>query len=268
LGVLVLCPTPIGNLEDITLRALRCLREADVVFCEDTRRTQILLRHHGIARPLRSYHKWNESQREQEILTLLRAGMTVALCSDAGSPGLSDPGEQMVAAAVADGHRVEALPGPQAVIPALTASGLPTSHFYFEGFLPKRVDARRRRLQELACIAATLIFYESPRRLQATVGDMIEVFGHRRAALVRELSKAHEEIRRGTLDELGRSLAPGVKGECVLVVAGAEERIGSAEEFVADMLARGFDPRTIVKHGVSLGYARNEIYSLLFHKRA
>jgi 16S rRNA (cytidine1402-2'-O)-methyltransferase len=269
-GRLVLCPTPIGNLEDITLRALRILKEADVVLCEDTRRTNVLLRHYGIDRALVSYHRWNEREREALVLDHLRAGHVVALCSDAGSPGLSDPGQRIVEAAVRDGQVVEALPGAQALIPALTVSGLPTEPFHFEGFLPKTEGACRRRLRELALADATLVFYESPRRVRRLLVWLREELGERRAALARELTKVHEEVRRGTLSELAASLPEDLRGECVLVVEGrtAALPLEDAESFVATLRSEGLEPRRILAEGLALGYRRSELYDMLFRAPA
>jgi 16S rRNA (cytidine1402-2'-O)-methyltransferase len=225
-GRLLLCATPIGNLEDVTLRSLRVLAEADVVACEDTRRTRKLLTHHGVqVRSLVVYNEANERRRSTELVTKMKSGANVVLVTDAGMPGLSDPGYRLVRAAV-DAHLVvEVVPGPTAAISALAVSGLPPARFVFEGFLPRRAGDRKRRLEELREEERTLVFYESPHRVKAALEDMSSVFGERPAALARELTKMHEEVRRGLLPELldGVLEAPP-KGEIVLVVGGALKR--------------------------------------------
>jgi 16S rRNA (cytidine1402-2'-O)-methyltransferase len=260
----VLCPTPVGNLEDITLRALRLLREADVVLCEDTRHTAKLLRHHGIDRSLVSYHQWNERAREAEVLGLLAAGKLVALCSDAGSPGLSDPGQRLVQAAIRAGHAVTALPGPQALVPAVTMSGLPTDRILFLGFLPRAAAERARVVRLLRLVDATAVLFESPHRLARTLAELAGELGSRPAALVREISKVHEEVRRGTLPALAAEVGE-VRGECVLVIGGrGEEPPAEAADFVAALRREGFPPREILAYGVRLGFPRNELYRLMF----
>ena len=219
-GTLYLVATPIGNLEDLTLRALRVLRECDIVAAEDTRRTGQLLRHFGIARPLLSYFQFNEARRSEEILERLRRGEKVALVTDAGSPGISDPGERVVRAAIAAGLRVESVPGPCALVAALTASGLPTEEFHFIGFLPHKSGQRRNRLESLRSVPGTLALYESPYRVQKLLIELSEVFPDRRVVLARELTKKFEEFLRGTPAELltvarQRSL----KGEFVVLIA-------------------------------------------------
>jgi 16S rRNA (cytidine1402-2'-O)-methyltransferase len=225
-GRLVLCATPIGNLEDVTLRSLRVLAEADVVACEDTRRTRKLLTHHGVqVRSLIVYNETNERRRSTELVAKMRSGAQVVLVTDAGMPGLSDPGYRLVRAAVESDVLVEVVPGPTAAVSALAISGLPPARFVFEGFLPRRVGDRRRRLEELREEERTLVFYESPHRIEAALEDMCSVLGDRPAALARELTKMHEEVRRGSLPELldgVRASAP--KGEIVLVVGGALKR--------------------------------------------
>lgn len=220
--MLYLVPTPIGNLEDITLRALRVLREADVVACEDTRTTSVLLQHYDIDTPRLSYHDHNERQRAPQLIDRMRGGETVALVSDAGSPGISDPGFYLVRACLEAGLKVESLPGPTAFVPALVLSGLPTERFAFEGFLPPK-KGRQSRLASLAREERTLVFYESPHRLVKTLDQLAEHLGaDRQAAVARELSKAFEEVARGTLAELSATFAQRdrVRGEIVLVVGG------------------------------------------------
>ncbi|MGH7993781.1 MAG: 16S rRNA (cytidine(1402)-2'-O)-methyltransferase [Limisphaerales bacterium] len=201
-GTLYLVATPIGNLEDITLRALRVLRECDVVAAEDTRRTGQLLKHFDTVKPLLSYFRFNEARRSEEIIERLRRGDKIALVTDAGSPGISDPGERVVKAAIAAGCRVESVPGSCALVAALTASGLPTDGFYFVGFLPHKSGQRRSKLQSLKAIPGTLVFYESPFRIEKLLVEMIEVFPKREVVLARELTKKFEEFLRGKPAEL------------------------------------------------------------------
>ena len=222
-GTLYLVATPIGNLEDITLRALRVLRECDVVAAEDTRHTGQLLKHFGITKPLLSYFKFNEARRSTEFVERLRRGEKIALVTDAGSPGISDPGGRVVAAAVAAGCRVEPVPGACALIAGLTASGLPTDEFHFVGFLPHKSGQRANRLASLVAVPGTLVFYESPQRLAESLADLAAVLGDRPAAVCRELTKLHEEVRRGGLADLAATYgaADTPKGEVVVVVGGA-----------------------------------------------
>ncbi|MCI0535373.1 MAG: 16S rRNA (cytidine(1402)-2'-O)-methyltransferase [Verrucomicrobiales bacterium] len=222
-GTLYLVATPIGNLEDITFRALRTLKESDLVAAEDTRHTSQLLRHFGIAKPLVSYFKFNEARRSEEIIGRLQRGEKVALVTDAGSPGISDPGERVVRAALAAGCRVEAVPGPCALIAALTASGLPTDEFHFVGFLPHKSGQRRKRLQALRNVPGTLVLYESPYRIERLLEELNEIFPTQQVVLARELTKRFEEFLRGTPREL-RELTQGrsLKGEFVVLIGAVE----------------------------------------------
>ena len=221
-GTLYLVATPIGNLEDITLRALRTLKECDLVAAEDTRRTGQLLHHYGISKPLLSYFKFSEARRSEQILERLRGGEKIALVTDAGSPGISDPGERVVKAAIAAGFRVEAVPGPSAAIAALTASGLPTEEFHFIGFLPHKSGQRRRKLESLKSFEGTLVLYESPYRVEKLLSELNEVFAHRPIVLARELTKRFEEFLRGSPGELLEVLRRRtLKGEFVVLI-GAE----------------------------------------------
>jgi 16S rRNA (cytidine1402-2'-O)-methyltransferase len=223
-STLYLVATPIGNLEDITLRALRTLRECDVVAAEDTRRSGLLLKHFGISKPLLSYFQFNEAKRSEEILARLGRGEKIALVTDAGTPGISDPGERVVQAAIAAGFRVESVPGPCALIAALTASGLPSDEFHFIGFLPHKSGQRRSRLERLKTVDGTLILYESPYRIEKLLGELAEVMPERRVALARELSKKFEEYLRGSPVELLERLKKrSVRGECVVLVAPADD---------------------------------------------
>lgn len=221
MGQLYIVPTPIGNLEDITLRAIRVLKESDLLLAEDTRKTMILLKHYGIEKKMISHHRFNEHQTIRTIVEKVRNGLNIALVSDAGTPAISDPGYLLVRACLKEGLRVECLPGPTAFIPALVNSGIPADRFLFEGFLPHK-KGRQTRLKELAEEMATLVFYESPYRLVKTLQQFREYFGEERQACVsRELTKIHEENQRGTLKELADFyLARTVKGEIVIIVEG------------------------------------------------
>src|SRR5882672_3929406 len=201
-STLYLVATPIGNLEDITLRALRVLHECDVIAAEDTRRTGQLLKHFGISKPLLSYFQFNEAKRSEEIIERLRRGEKVALVTDAGSPGISDPGERVVRAARGAGLRVEPVPGPCALVAALTASGLSAAEFHFIGFLPHKSGQRRKELERMRGFAGTLVLYESPYRIEKLMGELKEVFPGRAVVLARELTKKFEEYLRGTPEEL------------------------------------------------------------------
>ncbi len=239
-GVLHVVATPIGNLEDLTLRALRILREADLVACEDTRRTGAMLRVHGISTPTTSYFEHNERWKGGQILAALRSGRSVALVSDAGTPGISDPGYRLVRDARAEGLSVVPVPGPSAAVAALSVSGLPTDRFLFVGFLPARSGPRRRALEELAAGRPTLVFYESPVRILKALEAMAAVLGDREAFLCREATKIHEEYLRGRLQEIRERLATrdNVRGEIVLVVAGAPEDGPVADEEPEVLYAR------------------------------
>jgi 16S rRNA (cytidine1402-2'-O)-methyltransferase len=218
-GTLYLVATPIGNLEDITLRALRTLKECDVVAAEDTRRTGALLKHFGISKPMLSYFQFNEAKRGVELLERLRRGEKIALVTDAGSPGISDPGERVVRAARAAGLRVESVPGPCALVSALTASGLPADEFHFVGFLGHKSGQRRRQLEELKRVAGTLILYESPYRVEKLLGELSEVFPGRQMVLARELTKKFEEYLRGTPAELRELFGKRTpRGEFVVLI--------------------------------------------------
>ncbi len=221
-STLYLVATPIGNLEDITLRALRVLRECDAVAAEDTRHSGQLLKYFGISKPLLSYFQFNEAKRSEEIIARLKRGEKIALVTDAGSPGISDPGERVVQAAIAAGLRVEPVPGACALVAALTASGLPTDEFHFVGFLPHKSGQRRNKLESLKTIPGVLIFYESPYRIEKLLGELNEVYPERDVVLGRELTKKFEEFLRGkpaTL--LGVATKRRLKGEFVVLVAPA-----------------------------------------------
>ena len=219
---LYLVPTPIGNLGDITLRAIEVLNEVDLVLAEDTRKSGILLKHFQISKPVHSHHKFNEHRTIESLVQRLLGGTSIALITDAGTPGISDPGFLLVRACIAQGIEVECLPGATAFVPALVNSGLPCEKFVFEGFLPQK-KGRQKRLTELASETRTMVLYESPHRLVKTLTQMAEHFGpDRKGSVSRELTKVHEETQRGTLQELAKYFSKGtVKGEIVIVVEGS-----------------------------------------------
>jgi 16S rRNA (cytidine1402-2'-O)-methyltransferase len=278
-GTLYLVATPIGNLEDVTRRALRVLGEADVVACEDTRRTRALLEHFGIRARTLSYHEHNERERAEELARLIEEGRTVALVSDAGTPGVNDPGYRVVRACVERGLSVVPVPGPTAFVAALTASGLPTDEFYFGGFLPAKGHARREKLTSVKQLRATLVFYETPHRLAHALADALEVLGEREAAVARELTKMHEEVVRGRLSELAARFAPegAARGELVLVidrdvidegVAEGTQTASSVADLVARFEAEGLDQRAALKRAArELGLTRDEAYRRLTSER-
>lgn len=228
---LYIVPTPIGNLEDITLRALRVLREVDVVLAEDTRTSSVLLRHYDIHTPLRAHHRNNEHKSVDGIVQEIEGGKEMALISDAGTPGISDPGFMLARACREAGIDVECLPGPTAFVPAMVASGLPCDRFVFEGFLPLK-KGRATRLQQLAADPRTVVIYESPLRLPRTLRQLAEVFGpDRQAAVAREISKLHEENRRDTLQNLAQHYEQNKpKGEIVIVIEGCKGRNHACDE--------------------------------------
>lgn len=250
-GTLYLVATPIGNLEDITFRAVRVLKDVDVIACEDTRHTRLLLSHYGIATPLVSYHEHNERRRAPELLARLRAGESVAIVSDAGMPALSDPGYTLIREAIDRGVPVVPVPGASAVTAALAVSGLPADHFVFVGFLPRTAGARRRALQEMAALPWTLVMFEAPHRIERTLDDVRTTLGNRPVALVRELTKRFEEVIRGSTDEvLERVRAVPPKGELTLVVAGAPERAAGGEAEATAHLRRLLEQGSTLREAV------------------
>ena len=224
MGILYIVPTPVGNMDDMTMRAVKVLSSADLVLAEDTRTTGVLMKHFGISNRLEAHHKFNEHGAAASVVERLKAGLTVALVSDAGTPGISDPGFYLVREAVAAGIEVQTLPGATAFVPALVSSALPCERFAFEGFLPQK-KGRQSRLEALAHEPRTMIFYESPHRLVKTLQQLADIFGaERRCSVCREISKIHEESRRGTLAEVAAHFAEHApKGEIVIVVAGEEK---------------------------------------------
>jgi 16S rRNA (cytidine1402-2'-O)-methyltransferase len=244
LGTLYVVATPIGHLEDITHRAVRVLKDVDLIACEDTRQTRKLLARYEISTPTISYHEHNEQQRSRKLIGKLQAGMNIALVSDAGTPTISDPGFTLIRQAIADGISVVPIPGPSAVITALMAAGLSAERFLFIGFLPAKQTARRGELETFKTLPYALVFYEAPHRIQSTVRDMLHVLGDRQIVLARELTKIHEEFRRVSLSELVENLErQPIKGEIVLVVAGANETDAPHQEPTAQ-------PQTSIYHRV------------------
>ena len=233
-GTLYVVATPIGNPDDITLRALKVLAEVDLIAAEDTRKTGQLLAHHGIQGRLTAYHEHNEVRKTPELINQIQTGASVAVVSDAGTPSVSDPGFRLVRAALAAGLSVVPIPGVSAAITALSVSGLPTDAFVFVGFAPRKTAARRRLFERLAPLTETMIFYESPRRITGLLADLAEICGDRQAALGREMTKTYEEFLRGPLSSLRSQLTerPAVRGEVTLLMAGAAER----EEMDVDLL--------------------------------
>lgn len=277
-GTLYLVSTPIGNLEDITHRAVRLLGEVDVIACEDTRHTKKLLNHYGINTRTVSYHEHNERERAAELLEQLKRGSDVAIVTDAGTPAISDPGYRLAHVAIENEINVVPVPGASALIAALVASGLPTDEFFFGGFLPARSGARRARLSDLRSLPATLVFYEGPHRIAATLRDAHEILGERQAVVARELTKLHEEIARGRLSELtARFSSPeGARGEMVLIIdrtviqpeSGADKPVVSIVALVAEFENEGLDHRAALKKAArELGISRAEAYRRLVAER-
>ena len=269
-GALVVVGTPIGNLGDLSPRAVDALAGADVVACEDTRRTRALLSAAGVGgRRLMAVHEHNEAQRAAEIVALIGRGTRVALVTDAGMPGISDPGERVVAAVAAARHPVEVVPGPSALVTALVASGLPSERFVFEGFLPRKGSRRRRRLTALAAELRTAVLYEAPHRVQATVADLADACGaDRPVVLARELTKLHEEVWRGTLGGAAEHVAATApRGEYVVVLGGAPEPPEASDADITEALeariAAGDDRRAAVAGVASeLDVAKRRVYEL------
>ncbi len=251
MGTLFVVATPIGNLQDISNRALQTLRDVEVIACEDTRQTVKLLNHFGIQKPMTSYHEFNEEKKAEELASKLAGGMTMALVSDAGTPAIADPGYRLVRLCRQRGIQIVAIPGPNAAIAALAASGLPSDEFLFVGFLPPKSSARREKLVAVANVTCTLIFYEAPHRILTTLEEMQDVLGDREVCIARELTKIHEEFLFGKLS----NVRPRVKalGEFVVVVSGATE-------------VRETEPATREEVLKKLGMTRNQLYDLLFKK--
>ncbi|MDO8880252.1 MAG: 16S rRNA (cytidine(1402)-2'-O)-methyltransferase [Coriobacteriia bacterium] len=273
-GILLVCATPIGNLGDVTLRVLDALRTADSIAAEDTRVSRKLLARYDIHTPLEAYHEHNRATRTPELVARIERGERIALVSDAGTPGISDPGEHLVDACLDAGLRVDVLPGASAITTALVASGLPTQAFYFGGFLPRKHGERTRALESLARLDATLVFYESPGRTAATLASLAAAFAGRRAALARELTKLHEEVARAEIGELADRFAEReLKGEVVLLVGPPEgpEQLTLDEDVVRERLTaaaeQGLTRRDAVREvAAGLGLPRNEVYRISLGK--
>jgi 16S rRNA (cytidine1402-2'-O)-methyltransferase len=272
-GRLFLVATPIGNLEDITYRAVRVLREADAIACEDTRQTRKLLDHFGIARPTVSYHEHNEAERSEELAERLQGGQRIALVSDAGMPLVSDPGYRLVRAAIDRGIPVEPIPGPSAALTALAASGLPTDSFYFGGFLPPKAGQRAKVLEALAGERATLVFYEAPHRIVESLEAIEQVLGARPVVVARELTKLHEEFLRGTAGEVRAELAgrDSVKGEITLLIGRATGPVESdtpVEEAVEALVQSGISRMDAMKQVArQRGLSKREVYDQLLRNK-
>jgi len=268
-GVLYIVATPIGNLEDITLRAIRVLKEADAIAAEDTRHTQKLLSKFDIHTPLTSYHDHNKEEKAPVLVSRLLEGKSIALVSDAGTPGISDPGYFLINLAIDQKVPVVPIPGATAAIAALSVSGLPTDRFVFEGFLPSKHTARMKRLTELAKEERTLIFYEAPHRIMQALEDMQTVLGDRKAVLTRELTKVHEQVLRGRIPDVRKQLEAGsMKGEFTIIVeaaaSGADRVNISAEEYLKNLiLHRGLPKKEAIAVAAhDLGVPKKEIYKI------
>ena len=269
-GILYIVSTPIGNLEDITLRALRVLKEADWIACEDTRQTRKLLDHFGIGTQTVSYHEHNEIARTVELIGKLKEGANIALVSDAGTPLLSDPGYRLVTGAIAEGIAVVPVPGPSAIATALAASGLATDSFRFCGFLPPKSGARRKVLEQLRGETCTLVFYETPHRIVAALSDIGEVMGSRPVVAARELTKMHEEFLRGTAAELRADLEsrPAIRGEFTLLIgkAGESDLVDDTpiEKAVEELERQGVGRMDAIKQvAKARGLSKSEVYNLV-----
>ena len=272
-GTLYVVATPIGNLEDMTYRAVRVLKEVDMVACEDTRQTRKLLEHYGIDKPTISYHEHNESERAAELTSRLLAGTSMALVTDAGMPLVSDPGYRLVHAAVECGIRVEALPGASALLTALAASGLPTDSFHFGGFLPSKPGQRAKLLESLAEEHSTLIFYEAPHRILEALDAIEAALGPRQVVVARELTKLHEEFLRGTAAEIHAQLAArdAVKGEMTVLIGKATEPAADDTPLdeAVEALIRGGTPRmdAIKQVARKRGMSKREVYDQLLREK-
>jgi 16S rRNA (cytidine1402-2'-O)-methyltransferase len=272
-GLLYVVATPIGNLEDITLRAIRVLKEVDLIAAEDTRHTQILLSHYDIRTPVTSYHEHNERAKAKPLVERLVRGGNIALLSDAGTPAISDPGYRLVVEAVRAGVRIIPLPGPSALAAVLSASGLPIDRFIFEGFLPAKKQERKKKLRALRNETRTLILYDAPHRLKESLVDMQEILGDREIVIGREISKVHEEFLRGRIGEIIERIADReVKGEITVVVHGSTEgtKVSDAElqDEIGRLVAEGMRVKEIAEIiGERHQLSKREIYQLAFQRR-
>lgn len=267
-GILYIVATPIGNLEDVTLRALRVLKEADLIAAEDTRHTRILLGQYEIRTPLISYHEHNEKIQAPKLVERLLRGESIALVSDAGTPAIADPGYRLIVEAIRAGVQVNPIPGPSALATVLSASGLPTDRFLFEGFLPAKKQERETKLQAVLNETRTLVFYEAPHRLKESLADMRRILGNRETVMAREVSKVHEEFLRGTIDEILARLADReVKGELTVVVRGCAGRTQVSESELEAEIQRLADGGAGVKEisevlGKRYQLAKRQVYQL------
>lgn len=267
-GVLYIVATPIGNLEDLTFRALRILKEVDLIAAEDTRYSRRLLDHYGIKTPLTSYHEHNEQSKARQLVERMQRGESIALISDAGTPVLSDPGHRLVREAIRSAILVSPVPGPSALVAALSASGLSIEPFAFEGFFPAKRKERREKLQSLRAEARTLVFYEAPHRLKESLEDIGAIFGNREMVLAREISKVHEEFLRGSAIDLIAKLADrDVRGELTLVIAGAADEPAAAEEIMTEirkLKGQGIRVKEIASLlGEKYSVAKREVYRMI-----
>jgi 16S rRNA (cytidine1402-2'-O)-methyltransferase len=263
--MLYVCATPIGNLEDVTLRLLRVLSEVDLIAAEDTRRTRKLLTAHNIRARLTAYHQGNEHKETSPLVARIRSGEHIALVSDGGMPGISDPGYRLITACIAENLPVEVVPGPSSVLTALVLSGLPTARFAFEGFLPKAGGEKLARLSALAADERTLVFFEAPARVRPTLEAMLSALGDRRIAVVRELTKVHEQVLRGSLSQMLTELEDDLLGEIVLVVEGStreNDNVRSAIEFARSLVRDGATTKSRAAAGASAAFSvpRRMIY--------
>ncbi len=266
MGTLYIVSTPIGNLEDITLRALRVLKEVDFIAAEDTRHSLKLLSHYGISKPLISYWREREKIKSVEILEKLHSGQSVALISDAGTPGISDPGAVLIKRAIEEKIQVISIPGPSALIAALSLSGLPTNEFTFLGFLPSKKIRRRKVLKDLSLEPRTLIFYEAPHRVLETLEDMEKIFAERKAALAKEITKIHEAVLRGSISEILSKLEKiTIAGEYIIVLEGktAENKLITRDVLleISSLIKKGFSRKEAVKKiAEAYGLSKKELY--------
>lgn len=268
--ILYMVATPIGNLKEFSPRALETLLAMDAIACEDTRETKKLLRLVGIDKPLIACHEHNEKSASEQIVTLILSGQKIAYVSDAGYPGISDPGHRLIVSALEKDIKVSVISGPSAVLNALVGSGLPSDQFYFHGFLLSKEAARLSELQALYNRKETLVFYESPHRVEDTLKNMVEVFGNRKACIARELTKLHEEYIRGTLGELSEIDPTTLKGEMVVVVAGNEDEMSvkmsdeEIQQLIAQLTQTGMSMKDAIRHvALSLKLSKNYIYKLV-----
>jgi 16S rRNA (cytidine1402-2'-O)-methyltransferase len=267
-GVLYIVATPIGNLEDISLRAIRILKQVDLIAAEDTRHTQVLLNHYGIHTPLTSYHEHNEKTKSQALLVQLIQGKTLALVSDAGTPAISDPGYRLVSEASGAGIPVVPIPGASALTAVLAASGLPTDRFVFEGFLPAKKKQRRERLRELSQESRTVVLFEAPHRLKQSLDDIYEILGDREIVVAREVSKVHEEFLRGEVsDIIGRVAGHDIRGELTLIIRGSREKAHVSEQQlrreIQKLKAEGVRVKEIAEIlGEKYSLAKKQVYRL------